>query len=194
MPEFRVLTKGSPADYQAAADKISKELSEALLQASVRAGLSQTDPIFSIMVAQAELLSAGFSKHAELIKASIKAALSPRSEEIKNHTAALTQSVAESTRTSGVIAHATETYAAQVEMLERQVAAMVQQALETEKRIEAALKTHADLYLAQYAAVKQIGEQYRDLKGRNLAVGLGLAALIGSVLTLISVHLLHFAP
>src|SRR5690348_7649025 len=83
MPDFRIVEDVDPVTYQAATETLSAELREALLRAFSRARLPEDDPRSSILVAQAELLNAGFLAQSKALQATLEVFVSARKAENK---------------------------------------------------------------------------------------------------------------
>ena len=78
MPDFHIVNNGEAVRYDNATESLSPELREALLRAFSRARLPDDDPLYAVLVAQAELLNSGFRLQLEVLKSTLDAFVSLR--------------------------------------------------------------------------------------------------------------------
>ena len=98
-------------------DDLSPELRETLLEATSRAGLSEDDPIYALLLAQADLLDKGFESQTRFLNSTLDAFLSARQADNKQLAALVADSNASITEATCVIVDQANVAAAQLQAL-----------------------------------------------------------------------------
>jgi hypothetical protein len=190
MPDFHVVDKGGLADYQAAAENMSAELREALLRATSKSVLCEDDPIHAVLVAQAELLNAGFLSQSQLVNSTLETFVSARKAENKQLASLLTAcqtSLKESTATfvKQAALSAEEIESLKKEIRQSQQAERKARGEETEHLSRQLEELHRDLPDVYKAAA-----MLNDIKERLFWWTVGLSIVSGAGLVILVQHLL----
>src|ERR1700736_4697118 len=115
MPDFHIVENVEPVTYQAATETMSAELREALVRAFARARLPEDDPLYSILVAQAELLNAAFDAQSSLMNGTLEGFLSARQAENKKLATLVSDSGTSIKQATNTIAGQTKASAEQIQ-------------------------------------------------------------------------------
>lgn len=117
MPDFRIVNQVDPVTFEDAKAKMSVELREALVRAFARARLPEDDPLYSILVAQAELLNAAFDAQSSLMNGTLEGFLSARQAENKKLATLVLESGTSIKQATNAIAGQTKASAEQIQAL-----------------------------------------------------------------------------
>ena len=117
MPDFRIVNQVDPVTFEDAKAKMSIELREALVRAFARARLQEDDPLYSILVAQAELLNAAFEAQSSLLNGTLEGFLSARQAENKKLATLVSESGTSIKQATNAIAGQTKASAEQIQAL-----------------------------------------------------------------------------
>ena len=117
MPDFRIVNQVDPVTFEDAKAKMSIELREALVRAFARARLQEDDPLYSILVAQAELLNAAFDAQSSLMNGTLEGFLSARQAENKKLATLVSESGTSIKQATNAIAGQTKASAEQIQAL-----------------------------------------------------------------------------
>jgi len=190
MPDFRIVEDVDPVTYQAATETLSAELREALLRAFSRARLPEDDPLYSILVAQAELLNAGFLAQSKALQATLEVFVSARKAENKQLATllaacqgSLQESVSAVNKQAAIAAEQLESL--KKEIRQSQQAERKARGEETEQLRKQLEELHRDLPDVYKAAA-----MLNDIKERLFWWTVGLSAVSGAGLLILVQHLL----
>jgi hypothetical protein len=190
MPDFHIVENVEPVTYQAATETMSAELREALLRAFSRARLPEDDPLYSILVAQAELLNAGFLAQSKALQTTLEVFVSARKAENKQLAGLLTAcqtSLKEST--ASFIKQATLS-AEQIDSLKKEIR-QSQQAERTSRAGEAdQLHRQLEELHRDLPDVHKAAALLNDIKERLFWWTVGLSIVSGAGLVILVQHLL----
>ncbi len=185
MPDFHIVEDVEPVTYQAATETMSAELREALLRAFSRARLPEDDPLYSILVAQAELLNTGFLAQSKALQTTLEVFVSARKAENKQLAGLLTACQTSLKESTAAFVKQATLSAEQIDSLKKEIRQSQQaerkaRGEETEQLRRQLEELHRDLPDVHKAAalINQINE-------RSLWGALGVAFSVGAILVLL---------
>ena len=178
-PDFRVVAKHGLAHYQSVLDKMSPELREAFLNASLWAGLSEGDSIYAVLALVAELLSKATDKQTELITSALEAALSATRAENKRLAVLLDACKVALREAAETVTHQSAISAEQIESLKATLRDELRQHRDATERQIAELRQEVARNADAGSKFQRQADRLSEMTENRVAWGLALAFLSG---------------
>jgi hypothetical protein len=190
MPDFRIVEDVEPVTYQAATETLSAELREALLRAFSRARLPEDDPLYSILVAQAELLNAGFLAQSKALQTTLEVFVSARQVENKQLAGLLTACQTSLKESTAAVAKQAALSAEQIESLKKEIRQSQQAERKARGEETAQFNRQLEELHRDLPDVYKAAAMLNDVKERLFWWTVGLSIASGAGLVILVQHLL----